>query len=136
MTKKVFDTSKLVAYWRKRYAEESRPLTVEIVVAWADSIISMYDTDCIVTPVEIEFICGAATSSELNLYNSFLSRFRMIDEGSILPLDWSRALELARRIPQDGRRRQMGDCLIRAIADRLKHDVLTSDTGFPTRGRG
>jgi predicted nucleic acid-binding protein len=38
---------------------------------------------------------------------------------------------LVRRVPPDGSRRQMGDCLIRAIADRLNAEVLTRDAGFP-----
>jgi hypothetical protein len=34
-------------------------------------------------------------------------------------------------VPRNGKPRQLGDCLIRAIAARLKYDVQTVDGSFP-----
>ena len=83
------------------------------------------------TPVRIEFLCHATTREILDVYEAFLAEFDVIDEGEVVPEDWSEAVRLARRIPRSGRPRQLGDCLIRAIAKRLRYDVMTNDMDFP-----
>jgi predicted nucleic acid-binding protein len=93
----------------------------------------LYKTDAIVTPVRIEFAAGARDAQELKVFRSYLAMFQNIDGGRILPEDWDEALRFAEWIPRNGRPRQLGDCLIRAIARRLRFDVLTRDTGFPHR---
>ena len=135
MTRKVFDTNVLISFWRRKRAETTIELTAIIVTAWAAELISLYDTNRIVTPVEIEFIAGATSAQDLKLYRAFLDQFVAIDGESIPSIDWQRARQLAMRVPRDGRPRHLPDCVIRAIADRLKHDVITADGGFPHRGR-
>jgi predicted nucleic acid-binding protein len=85
----------------------------------------------LVTPVVIEFLAGVRGRHELELADKFLSEFAVLDDGNVVPSDWQEARRLARRVPQDGTRRQLGDCLIRAIANRLRADVLTLDEDFP-----
>jgi predicted nucleic acid-binding protein len=94
-------------------------------------MIELEGTRAIVTPVRIEFICGAQSSTELELYEFFLEAFDVIDEGRILQDDWKEALRIARRVPRSGRKRQLGDCLIAAIARRLNWEVMTDEIGFP-----
>lgn len=79
----------------------------------------------------IEFLSGARDAAELQAFEAFLSAFESLDQGDIRPSDWHETLRLARRIPRDGRPRQLCDCLIRALANRLRCDVLTVDHGFP-----
>jgi predicted nucleic acid-binding protein len=84
----------------------------------------------IVTPVAIEFLCGARDQQEAAVFGAFLGHFNRIDEGVVLEEDWKAAENKARRVPRSGAARDLGDCLIRAIADRLKCDVLTIDRNF------
>lgn len=45
--------------------------------------------------------------------------------------DWKKARQIAERVPRNGKPRQLGDCLIRAIAARLKYyDMQTADDSF------
>ena len=67
----------------------------------------------------------------LELARAYLGEFDVIDRGRILPEDFVRARELAAPRKRITARRTFADCLIRAIADRLTHDVLTYDKGFP-----
>ena len=84
------------------------------------------------TPVYIEFVAGARTAVELELSRAYLAGLEIVDAGRILKEDWEKARQLAERVPRDGKPRQLGDCLIRAIALRLKYyDVLTADDSFP-----
>jgi predicted nucleic acid-binding protein len=70
----------------------------------------------------------AGTNQEtLQLTQAFLSEFRVIDAGTIPRSDWESATRRAKRIPRDGKPRQLGDCLIRAIAERLHYDLETFD---------
>ena len=85
------------------------------------------------TPVYIEFIAGARSAVELELSRAYLAGLEVVDAGRILKEDWEKARKLAERIPRNGKLRQLGDCLIRAIAARLKYyDVLTADDSFPS----
>jgi predicted nucleic acid-binding protein len=136
MRPKVFDNSVLCHWWRQWSKELGAEPDERVAVDWARRLAAQYKADAIVTPVRIEFICGARNRAELDAFRAFLSRFRVIDEGRVLAEDWAEAERLAAWTPRHGRRhkrrRQLGDCLIRAIAKRLKHDVLTFDTGFPS----
>jgi predicted nucleic acid-binding protein len=76
------------------------------------------------------FIAGIQSSSEMELARSYLAEFEIVDEGRILEEDWEHAKRLAARVPRDGKPRQLGDCLIRAIAIRLKCEVRSLDTRF------
>lgn len=48
----------------------------------------------------------------------------------ILSQDLDQARRVAERIPRDGKRRQLGDCLIGAMALHLNYDVVTLDRRF------
>jgi predicted nucleic acid-binding protein len=132
-TNKVFDTSMLIWAWRTSRGGLRGPVDAGVAEEWARRLIDLYRTDAIVTPVRIEFAAGARDAAESKVFRAYLAMFQNIDGGRILPEDWAEALRLAEWIPHDGRPRQLGDCLIRAIARRLKCDVLTRDTGFPHR---
>jgi predicted nucleic acid-binding protein len=81
-------------------------------------------------PVYIEFLAGVRNSVELQLATAYLKEFEILDNGTVEKADWSEAERVARRVPQDGRPRQLGDCLIRALAKRLRGDVATLDLRF------
>ena len=131
MPKRVLDTGYLVVHWRQRKASHAGQPTVADVEAWARELVTMHQARAIVTPVYVEFLVGTRDSSELRLAEAYLAQFDNIDEGDIPKEDWDETLRIARRIPPTGKPRQLGDCLIRAIANRLKHTVLSPDTGFP-----
>ncbi|MEX0701908.1 MAG: PIN domain-containing protein [Planctomycetales bacterium] len=122
------DTSILLTHWhgpraRRRTAEEAR--------AWAEELVRIHRTSFIVSPVYLEFVCGAQSRGELMLAEAYLSVFEVKDNWEIRPEDLRQAARIARRVPADGSRRQFGDCLIRAMANRLKCAVLSFDARFP-----
>ena len=83
------------------------------------------------TPVYIEFLGGARSAAELKLYVEYLKSFDVLDKHRIAPEDCQEAIRIAQRVPRSGSPRQLGDCLIRAIANRLNADVFTLDREFP-----
>jgi predicted nucleic acid-binding protein len=99
---------------------------------WATKLIRTYSTDVIVTPVYLEFVAGTKSAAELRTARAYLGALRILDKGKILDRDWVEARRLAERIPRDGKPRQLGDCLIKAIANRFGYEVFSSDQGFPT----
>lgn len=129
MAKRLFDTSVLIRHWRRRAADDQNA-TTDVVQRWARELIELHGTDAIVSPVLIVFLCGTTSSYELELARAYLAAFQVIDQLRTPPEDWKEAQRLAQRVPRDGQRRQLGDCLIRAIANRLKHDVISHDQGF------
>jgi predicted nucleic acid-binding protein len=100
---------------------------------WAERLIQLEKTDAIVTPVELELLGGDLSTKDRELTAAYLQPFRIIDQGRILPEDWEHARRLIKRIPQGPSLRARGlvDCLIRAIADRLNHELWTDDSGMP-----
>jgi predicted nucleic acid-binding protein len=116
---KIFDTNKLIKQWRQ---SRKRPL-VEYgradVEGWAQELIRIYQTNYI------------ADRHEMELAKLFLGTFVILDGGIIRPEDWTKARQLAERIPPDGRSRGAIDCLIKAITIRLRCDILTDDGGMP-----
>jgi predicted nucleic acid-binding protein len=128
---KIFDTNKLIKQWRQ---SRKRPL-VEYgradVEGWAQELIRIYQTNYILTPVYLEFVGGVADRHEMELAKLFLGTFVILDGGIIRPEDWTKARQLAERIPPDGRSRGAIDCLIKAITIRLRCDILTDDGGMP-----
>lgn len=131
MRRRILDSSILIAFWRQRHAQTSSRIRFSRSKQWAKELIDLYGTNAIVTPIAIEFLSGFSNREEMQAGRAFLAEFRCIDEQRIPQEDWNRARHLAERIPRSGRRRHLGDCLIRAIADRLGYEVHTSDTGFP-----
>jgi predicted nucleic acid-binding protein len=131
MKKHLLDTSVLIDWWhrsRKKVSGEPRPAQV---VAWAAKLIEIEGTNAILTPVYIEFVAGAISKRELNLYRAYLKPFECVDDRRITADDWREAIRLAQRVPRKAKPRQLGDCLIRAIANRLNYAVVTRDQGFP-----
>lgn len=128
MSRRVLDTSFLISWWHKRHRPQMVPAEARDA---ARELIELYGTNAIVTPVYVEFICWAHNSHELELFRAFLGEFARIDDGQITRADWSAATSLAERIARDAKPRQLGDCLIRAIATRLHHDVMSLDAAFP-----
>jgi predicted nucleic acid-binding protein len=131
MRKQVLDTSVLIRHWRRCRGPTLAGKTDKDAVGWARALIAFHQTEAIVTPVLVEFLGGVASGQELRLARAFLGEFRCIDRGNIPAGDWEEATRLAQRTGKDRRPRHLGDCLIRAIANRLKHGVWTYDEGFP-----
>ena len=130
MARSVLDTSYLIQWWRKKNSA-TRKVTERMIVKWANELQAMHETNAIVTPVVIEFIAGAQSRQESQHFEIYLDQFDIVDRGQITADDWKKARQFAKRIPRNGKPRQLGDCLISAIAQRLHHDVLTLDTDFP-----
>jgi predicted nucleic acid-binding protein len=128
----VLDTNVLIAHWRRsRKGKPISEIKATEVGDWARRLIDVERTSAVVTPVVVEFLCGISQQSELNLARSYLKPFQVIDNGKMLVGDWREAERLAARVPPSGRPRDLGDCLIRAIAARLHYEVRTFDRGMP-----
>jgi predicted nucleic acid-binding protein len=127
----ILDTSELIQNWRHWRGRERGALSRHSVKNWARELASLHDTNEIVTPVYIEFIGGARSKAELDLFHAYLTEFRIIDDGRVLPVDWSHTERLARRISAGGKSRDLGDCLIAALAVRYRGVVQTQDLHFP-----
>jgi predicted nucleic acid-binding protein len=133
MPRRIIDTNRLVQSWH-HYRRGRKPSEIDRmeVESWADQMSRDLGPLWILTPIEIEFLAAARTPEELLLFRAFLGKFRSADEGRILTEDWVEARRLACRTPRDGTPRQLGDCLIRAIARRLNCEVSTNDRRFPS----
>jgi predicted nucleic acid-binding protein len=129
--RQVLDTSVLIHHWRRRSAGSLGHSTKGDARRWARELIQLEETDAILSPVALEVLCGARDAHELGLSLAFIEGFRLADGGRVIPEDWEEARRVATRIPHDGRPRQLGDCLIRAIANRLRLRVKSFDTGMP-----
>jgi predicted nucleic acid-binding protein len=133
MPRRVLDTNILIGYWAKalggKRAAEFAPAQA---ARWGRQLADSTGGTDILTPIYIEFVCGQRTSHEMRLARAYLAIFQVADEGQILGRDWQEAKRIAERVPRDGLRRQLGDCLIRAICNRLNLEVLTGEKRFPT----
>jgi predicted nucleic acid-binding protein len=132
MRRFLLDTSVLVRHWRGcRTGKTSAQIKESDADLWARRLIEIEDTNAIVTPVLLEYLCGVRDQSELGLARAYLKPFQSVDEGKTLVADWREARRLAERVPKNGRPRDFSDCLIKAIASRLNYQVRTFDTGMP-----
>lgn len=131
MAKKVLDTSVLLHHWGRSGGNSPAERTVDEARDWGKELAGLHDTDAIVTPVHLEVVVGVVSAHQLDLMRAFLGQFRIIGNGNVTSEDWNEARRIGERVPRDGHRRQLGDCLIRAIANRLRHDVIAFDTRFP-----
>jgi|SRR5208337_3058368 len=130
--RRVLDTSILISHWHRcRKARPFAQINETEAESWALRLIEIERSDAIVTPVLIEFLCGTRDKREMILARAFLKPFKAIDDRRTLERDWQEALRLAERVPANRRRRDLGDCLISAIAQRLNHEVRSLDTGMP-----
>jgi hypothetical protein len=131
MTRRILDSQTLIGWWRKK-ARQSTPTEKEVRL-WAQELIHVRGTDLIVTPVYLEVLVGTTSSHELRLHKCFLAEFRNLDNRNISSDDWRNAQKYAERVPRDGKKRQLGDCLVRALADRFRCSVDTGDKRFPKK---
>lgn len=131
MAKRILDTSVLLRWWNLCRSRNRGEVKAEQAESWGRELSTREDTTAIVTPVLLEILGGATGVAELRLMRAFLRPFRCVDEQRVTPPDWQEAIRLAQRVPPDKAPRDFGDCLIRAIANRLKHRVLTLDKRFP-----
>ncbi len=128
---RILDSQLLIKQWNRCKGRTNVPVMNVHAKAWALQLIEVYRSNAIVTLVAIEFLVGFTSRGELLKAEAFLSCFECIDLQHIPKEDWQDTFRLARRIPRVGKRRQLGDCLIRAIANRLRREVITGDAGFP-----
>jgi predicted nucleic acid-binding protein len=132
MRRFVLDTSVLVRHWRGSHTgKTSTQVKAPEAESWVRRLIEIEDTNAIVTPVLLEFLCGVRDQAELALARAYLKPFQSVDKGKTLVADWREARRLAERVPKNGRPRDFSDCLIKAIASRLNYQVRTFDTGMP-----
>ena len=133
MRKRILDSNKLINHWHAEWIKAKNrrsQLTKDDVRQWAQNLIASVQNDAILTPIYIEFIAGTRSSNELELACTFLGEFNCIDNGEITSQDWREAERYAMRVPKDGHPRELVDCLIKAIAKRLRMDIDTADKRF------
>jgi predicted nucleic acid-binding protein len=134
MPRRVLDTNILINHWGDATrGVQLRDVKRDRAARWGRELAGLQNTNLILTPIYIEFVCGNATAHELQLARAYLGAFEIADGGTIHARDWIEARRIAERVPRDGRRRQLGDCLIRAICDRLNLEVFTAEKRFPGR---
>ena len=126
----ILDTNILIDHFMRRYTRPRKKQLVKDAEHWAKELIRVQATNAIVTPVYVEVICGIQDEHEARLRRAFLDQFHRVDEHLIPPQDWQNAIRIAGRVSATSR--DFGDCLIRAIADRLGYEVRTNDKDFPT----
>jgi predicted nucleic acid-binding protein len=131
MARRLLDTNWLINHWRDCLKGGLVNKTGADVSGWARKLIVSRKTGWIATPVAIEFLAGVRSSYELKLAQAYLGEFVLIDKGNIPKADWDETRRLAQRVPRDGKARHLGDCLLRAIAQRFGAEVDTADRRFP-----
>jgi predicted nucleic acid-binding protein len=132
MRRFVLDTNVLVQHWRRSRSGGAPGQVKELQAGvWARRLIDLENTNAIVTPVVLEYLCGVRDQMERGLTRAYLKPFESVDKGRILAADWREAKRLAERVPRNGRPRDFSDCLIKAIATRLNYQVRSFDTGLP-----
>ena len=129
----ILDTNILVLHWRQSRGRSLANKTVADAEKWAIKLIKIHQTNAILTPIYLEFIGGVVDRHEMELSKAFLGQFQIIDKGKITPKDWDLARQLAERIPRGPKPTPRGavDCLIKAIARRLRSELMTFDKGMP-----
>ena len=145
--RRILDSNVLIQYIRRlsNRAQSSK----RDAIRHAQILIEQKKTNCIVSPIVIEVLAGTLNGEDLAFHEAFLGQFEVIDNGEIPRDDWEKAKRFARPVivPKSGRRRprrqmrpspttparQLGDCLILAIARRLDCDVVTEDRGLRAR---
>jgi len=126
---RILDTEVLIRHYNKMTQQRS----AHAVKEHARKLIELEKTHWILSPIKIEFLCGARDSNEFNLYSAYLEAFEVLDKRKIPSQDWSEAERLAQWSKLEGRPRKLGDCLIKAIAKRLHAGVVTRDLDFRAR---
>jgi predicted nucleic acid-binding protein len=135
MARRVLDTNILLSFWWKRFKERPQERAEADARHWGRELIEAYQSNAILTPIAIELVMRSTNDVELKLRRAFLEAFDIVDQGRISREDWAAARRYAERIPPSGQHRQLGDCLILALAARLSLDVISADRGL-IRARG
>ena len=128
MPRCVLDTCVLIRFWREQglaACADRRALRSR-----ARELAKFHASNFIVSPVYLEMVAGATNSWELSQTRVLLSEFKVLDGWDIRPEDLLEARRLAERVPANGRKRHLGDCLIAALAQRFRCRVVTSDLSF------
>jgi predicted nucleic acid-binding protein len=125
---KVLDTNVLLNHWHAFTRGKVR--TPSALREHAEALVEREGTNLILSPVEVEFLAGAR-ADELDHTKAFLGAFYSADEGRVPPQDWEEAKRLAAW--DRGRSRKLGDCLIAAIAKRLKLEIVSRDRDIHPR---
>src|SRR5271165_2478850 len=116
MSRRILDTNLLIEHWRTCLKRSKRRRLSQIsesdVKAWAQDLVDLEDSNAVVTPILLEFLCGVRDETEMKLARAFLKVFNVIDRGRILDEDWQDARRIAERVPPTGASRDFGDCLI------------------------
>jgi predicted nucleic acid-binding protein len=128
--RRLLDTSVLISYWRSRTRDGLSGKSLDDARNWANGLIGNYGSRLISTPVVVEFLCGVRSERERDLALAYLGAFELIDKGEILKEDWDEAVRFAQRVPHDGKPRQLGDCLMKAIARRFNLAPYSLDKRF------
>ncbi|MGD0139162.1 MAG: PIN domain-containing protein [Tepidisphaeraceae bacterium] len=132
MARRVLDTNVLINHWRRSFPlKGSNQIPHRKAVACARSLIELQNSNAILSPIYIEYLCGPQSAGGVENARNYLDQFEIVDEGRILPEDWKESKRIAGRVSRNSAPRDMGDCLIRAICNRLNMDVVTLDAHFP-----
>jgi predicted nucleic acid-binding protein len=132
MPKRLLDSNVLYPYYRTQRRSTLQP-SLAIARQWAQEYAATIGYGVIATPIYLEFLCGVTDREEMKLAIAFLDGFENIDGGRVSEQDWHRAQNYAKRIRENRKTRQVTDCLIRAIADRLNCELLTNDRDLRRR---
>jgi predicted nucleic acid-binding protein len=108
-----------------------RDISRKLASTWGDKLARLQSSNSTLTPIYIEYVCGQRTAHEVDLARAYLGAFDLADGGKITKQDWVNARRIAERVPRDGLRRQLGDCLIRAICQRRHLEFVTFERRFP-----
>jgi predicted nucleic acid-binding protein len=134
MARQTYDTNILITHFHRH-----RPLdgkNEKDAEGWARVLIEDNDSKLILSPVEVEFLCGVVDEHEMRLREAFLRPFEVVDQRRTLPEDWKEARRLAKHPGYQPRSRDLGDCLLLAIAGRLNLQIIADDRGLKRqRGR-
>jgi len=134
MGKRCLDTNVLIDHFNRLRSLGHK--TVSDAEEWARSLILVRSTNVILSPMVIEFLCGILDQDEVVLREAYLKPFLVLDRQKITAGDWREAQRIAKHVGAHAKRRSLGDCLITAIADRLKLEIVSEDQGLKRqRGR-
>jgi predicted nucleic acid-binding protein len=132
MARRVLDTNILAGYWSlRRKGLPHAEIGDEQARSWGRDLVRSQGTNAILTPIYVEYVAGQSNARAVELARVYLGEFERLDRGRITEQDWEQAIQVAQRVLPDGSRRQLGDCLIRALCKRLHLDVATGDRRFP-----
>jgi predicted nucleic acid-binding protein len=131
---RLLDTNRLSLHWKRMRVRPLVEYSRDDAKLWADKLIELEGSKAICSPIVVEFLCGVMNSHELEMSRTFLERFDVVDGGNITREDWETAKRYAAWVRNNSGPRDFGDCLIAAIAKRLKYDLgMTNDKELKRR---